>query len=56
MYMATYQTAKAHNSQPSNGGDWNVLEPLSKKQVARNNRKKTVTTKRASDNYVPVMG
>lgn len=54
--MATHQTAKAHNSSPANGGDWHVIEPLSKKQVINNNRKKVVTVKRESTNYVPVMG
>lgn len=55
--MATHQTAKvSSNSRPSNGGDWHLVEPLTAKQVSRNNNKKTVTVKRASEAYLPVMG
>lgn len=56
MFMVMHETAKVKNTSPALGGDWQVISPLSTKQVKSNNNKQVVTNKRASSQYIPVMG
>ena len=49
-------TAKVSSSAPVFGGNWDIIDPLSQRQVMRNNRKPMQVRRAASTNYVPIMG
>ena len=49
-------TAKASPPAPVFGGNWDIIDPLSKRQVMRNNRKPMQVRRAAPTNYISVMG
>lgn len=49
-------TAKASSSAPVFGGNWDIIDPLAKCQVMRNNRKPMQVRRADSTNYISVMG